>query len=64
MAMRVKTYIVLERAVEEGFQRGWNRAHKHTDTPSVEVIRDAVLTAIMGDICDVFEFDGDEEVEE
>lgn len=55
--MRVKAYPVLERAVDEGFQRGWNRAHKHTENPTVEAIRDAIVGSIMGDICEVFDFD-------
>ena len=58
--MQVRTYDVLHRAVEEGFRRGWNRAHKHTDSPAHEQVEDEVISAIMGDICEVFKFDGDE----
>jgi hypothetical protein len=55
--MRVKVYPVLERAVEEGFRRGWHRAHKHTETPTPQAIEDEVTSAIMGDICEVFDID-------
>lgn len=55
--MKPKSYVILERAVEEGYRRGWNRAHKHADSPSAEQIELEVLQAIMGDICDVFSFD-------
>lgn len=54
--MWVKTYVVLERAIEEGYKRGWMRAHKHVDNPSVEQIEDAVVGAIMGEICEIFTF--------
>jgi len=57
--MRVKAYPVLARAVEEGFRRGWHRAHKYTDKPTDEQIEDAVTNAILGDICEVFSFDED-----
>lgn len=59
--MVVKAYPVLTRAVEEGFRRGWHRAHKHTDEPTLEQIEDNVVTAIMGDICEVFTFPETEE---
>lgn len=57
--LRVRVYDVLVRAVEEGFQRGWNRAHKHTDTPTDELIAEQVTSAILGDICEVFDFEAD-----
>lgn len=58
--MRVKTYAVLQRALEEGYRLGWNRAHKHTDTPSPELIEENVLREIGNAIDEVFHFDNDE----
>lgn len=58
--MRAKTYTILERAIEEGLTRGWNRAHKHTDKPSEEHIKNEILAAVMGNICEVFSFDDEE----
>lgn len=55
----VKVYPVLERAVEEGFRRGWRRAHKHTDAPTEQLIENEVLAAVMGEICEVFDFPDD-----
>lgn len=55
--MRVKTYSILERAVEEGVQRGWNRAHKYVENPTEETVRQEILQAVMGSICEVFNFD-------
>lgn len=38
--MRVRAYEVLSRAVEDGVEYGWRRAHKHTDTPGQDAIKD------------------------
>ena len=55
--MRAKTYTILTRAIEEGFRRGYRRAFKYADNPSENTIEENVLNAIMGDICEVFDFD-------
>lgn len=55
--MRVKVYSVLERAIEEGFQRGWNRAYKHVDDPDKNQLENEITSAILGEICEVFNFD-------
>lgn len=55
--MKVKTYVILERAIEEGVARGWNRAHKHVENPTPEHIMAEILQAVMVDICNVFSFD-------
>ena len=61
--MKAKTYVILERAVEEGFRRGYRRAFKHVDSPSEDSIEESVVSAIMGDVCEVFTFDDDSEVQ-
>ena len=53
-----KTYALLDRCVEEGIQYGWNRAHKHTDTPDEIWIREQIHQAIMNEISDWFDFKG------
>lgn len=58
--MRVKSYRVLQRALEEGFEWGWQRAHKHTDKPTEAMIRENVLREIGNAIDEVFHFDSDE----
>jgi hypothetical protein len=55
--MVVNVYSVLLDRVESGVLRGWNRAHKHTNTPDEETIKDEILNAIMGDICEYFKFE-------
>jgi hypothetical protein len=55
--MRVRTYDVFHRAVEEGIEQGWRRAHKHTDTPSEDAIKDEILQGILNAVCEYFDFD-------
>ena len=59
MTMRVKTYTVLERAVEEGVKYGYTRAFKYVDNPTRDAIEDEVVKAVMNQICEVFDFDED-----
>lgn len=55
--LRVRAFDVLARAIEEGAEHGWNRAHKHTDKPDEFAVREAVTTAVMDAICEVFDFE-------
>jgi hypothetical protein len=55
--MRVRPYDVLRRAIEEGIEYGWRRAHKHTDTPEAEAIKDQILTGILNEVSEFFDFD-------
>lgn len=55
-AMRVRTYVVLERAIEEGFDAGFSRAYKYTDQPSREDFRREIMNAIMLNIDEIFSF--------
>lgn len=54
--MRVKPYDVLARCIEEGIAYGWNRAHKHTDTPSEDHVKEQMTTAILGEVSEYFDF--------
>lgn len=58
--MKPRVYDILRRAVEEGCAYGAGRAFKHTATPSAEQIRGEVEAAVMDAICEVFEFDEEE----
>ena len=55
--MRVRAYDVLRRAIEEGIEYGWRRAHKHTDTPDDEAIKEQILTGILNEVSEYFDFD-------
>lgn len=55
--MKVKEWNVVEMCVEEGIQFGYAHAHKHTDTPTENQIKEEIFNAIMLNFDDWFEFD-------
>ncbi len=55
--MRVRAYDVFHRAVEEGISLGWHRAHKHTDTPGEDAIKDHMLTEVLNSVSEYFVFE-------
>ena len=57
--MKIRAYPVLYRAIEEGVAFGWRRAHKYIDTPDVESIAEQIVTAVLNEICEYFNFDDD-----
>ena len=58
--MKVKMYPLIEQIVEQGINAGWNRAHKHTDTPDEETIKNCIEQNIMNGFDGYFEFDTEE----
>lgn len=55
--MRVNVYSILQECVETGVERGYNRAHKHTDAPGILVIRNTIEEAVLESICEYFFFE-------
>jgi len=53
--LRVRVYQLLDRCVDEGWNYGWMRAHKHTDSPDVEALKQEVCAAIMSAIMEYFD---------
>ena len=58
--MKVKIYQLIERIVEQGTEAGYDRAHKHTDTPNEETIKQCIEQYIMHGFDDAFLFDSEE----
>jgi hypothetical protein len=54
--MRLKTYELIERIVEDGTEAGYNRAHKHTNCPIEETIKQCIAQYIMQGFDEYFEF--------
>lgn len=54
--MKANYYFIIVRAIEEGVKLGLNRAYKHEDRPSREVMEDNIERAIMNGLCEVLEF--------
>ena len=57
--MRINAYEVVARAVEEGVAYGWNRAHKHADSPFEDAIKAAIEDAVLSELCNVVQFHED-----
>lgn len=54
-----KTYILIERAIEEGIEYGYKKAHKHWDDPDEETLKECILTAIMLQLDEIMNFEED-----
>ena len=55
--MKANMRVLLERCIEDGLERGYRHAHKHTDTPSPASITTAQNDAIWLEIDTYFEFE-------
>jgi hypothetical protein len=55
--MRAKTYVILCRCIEQGIERGYDRAHKHTDTPDENALKKSIEDNILLELDEVFDFD-------
>lgn len=53
--MRPKVNLLIERCIEDGINYGWNRAHKHVDSPSEYEIKDQIQSAIMNELYEWFD---------
>jgi hypothetical protein len=54
--MKPNTYVIMERAVEEGARLGYRRAFKHVENPSEEAIVEAIVDGVMLTVSEVFMF--------
>ena len=54
--MKPNTYVILQRAVEEGALLGYRRAFKHVENPTEDAIVEAITDAIMLTVSEVFDF--------
>ena len=55
--MKPKFFPVLEQCIDQGITLGYNRAHKHVDNPSQEIIEHEIYQAVMNEIFEWFDFD-------
>lgn len=58
--IKLRATRIVSDAIENGVERGWNRAHKHTDTPSPEHLKETIGMAVMESLDEVFDY-GDNE---
>jgi len=52
-SIELDSYGIIARAVEEGINYGWNRAHKHTDKPDEHHIKNEINTAVMNSLSEI-----------
>lgn len=55
--MKPKLTPILDRCIENGFARGWRKAHKHNDKPTEDSIREHVRDAIWDELYEAFDFE-------
>ena len=55
--VKFRAYPLLERALEDGAEFGWNRAHKHEDDPPEHYIRQCIVQEQMNALDEIMEFD-------
>ena len=55
--MKPKIYPVLEMCLENGITLGYNRAFKHNDHPSIDVIKESIHNAISDEIYEWFDLE-------
>jgi hypothetical protein len=55
--MKPKFLPLLERCIGNGIDLGYNRAHKHTDSPTQQQMGQAIYDAIMNEIFESFDFE-------
>jgi hypothetical protein len=54
-AMKAKIPQVLEMAIKSGIDFGWMRAHKHTDAPSEDLLKQEIENEIWNQIYEWFD---------
>lgn len=54
--VKINTYTVIERAVEDGVGYGVMRAYKHTDKPTEEHLKTEIENAVMNALSEVLLF--------
>ena len=57
--MKANMRMLLERCIEEGLERGYNRAHKHTENPTQDGMITSMQDAIWLEIDTFFKFEND-----
>lgn len=59
--MKPKPHLVLEMCIKNGLDYGWNRAHKHTDTPNENLIKQEMEEAIWNQVWEWFDMEEKDE---
>ena len=55
--MKPNIRTILAKAIEQGIEYGWSRAHKHTDEPHPSKVIESIEIEIWNEIDEVFDFE-------
>jgi len=55
--IKLDSYAVLSKYIDDAIEYGWNRAHKHTDTPDRFSIIENIHDSIMNELSQILRFD-------
>ena len=61
MRVKPKEYERLQACIAQGVMWGWQHAHKHVENPEVDAICDHIVSDVMSEICEEFDFDDDDD---
>lgn len=59
--MKANMHKILEHCIDTGIELGWRRAHKHTDTPSAELLKNSIEQALWDELYEWVVFDDPQE---
>lgn len=57
MKLDFKPYELLNRAIEEGLELGWKRAHKYDIAPTKDIVIENMMQCIMDSIEEIIKLD-------
>ena len=55
--IKFNTYNILSEAITQGINWGWIHAHKHSNTPSEDTIKDYIYEDIMNSLSEIFNYE-------
>lgn len=61
--MKLRAYRIISDAIDRAITYGYNRAHKHTETPGAEAIKGSIYNEIMNELSEVIDWDHEETLE-
>lgn len=57
--VKLDAYKIISESIESSVEFGWNRAHKHVDSPTPDHIKQEIIRSVMNDLCEILKFDED-----
>lgn len=60
MNIELNKYKIIQKEVEQQVEYGYNRAHKHSDTPDKDFIIDQIVYAVMLGLSEIINFEDKE----